>query len=175
MSCPIAAYSNGGWLQDSETTSCEDEWNNGGRLNFWAELPAKKIGLLGPAKADFQTNAGAAKEMEVDRRDLVSVQPDPHLDEIFTEQDFRWLFDVHNRCWRCHIRPSFANRREREGLSVKHRACSARRQSGYNADHSHAASGQNCSPVGEFNRARIGVNFSNVGYRVFLRPVSEQF
>jgi hypothetical protein len=52
--------------------------------------------VLGTAKADLKTDLGTAKEAEIERRDVVGVQPDPHLDEIFAEQGYGGLFDVHD-------------------------------------------------------------------------------
>ena len=74
---------------------CEDQRDNGGRLIFWAKLLLKKGGLFGATKTDFQTDDRAAEEAEISRRDFVSVQPSPHLDEIFTERAFGWFFNAH--------------------------------------------------------------------------------
>jgi hypothetical protein len=45
-----------------------------------------------------------------------------------------------------------ANRREREGLSVDTEPVPSRVNERHTTDHSRTVSGQNCSPVGEFNR-----------------------
>ena len=66
-------------------------------MTFWAELPLKKGGLFGAAETDFQTDDRAAEEAEISRRDFVSVQPNPHLDEIFAEQGFGRLIDVYDK------------------------------------------------------------------------------
>ena len=70
---------------------CEDQRDNGGRLIFWAKLLLKKGGLFGTAKSDFQTDNRPTEEVEFSRRDFVSIQPDPHLGEIFAEQGFSGL------------------------------------------------------------------------------------
>ena len=65
------------------------------------EFPLEKACLVLALESNLKSNTtiSLGSRLKRNRLDFLHVQPDPHLDEIFAEQDFGWFFDAHDRCW----------------------------------------------------------------------------